>query len=95
MKIDWLLTLAGLVMISDGCSFAQQSDATDPQIAQQIRALTLQYEKALNEHDAKAAAAFFTEDAVWTTPQGKTAEVMEMPTYRPILQISKFWAGYQ
>jgi ketosteroid isomerase-like protein len=41
----------------------------DPQIAQLIVALTLQYEEAFNEHDAKAAAAFFTEDAVWTTPQ--------------------------
>ena len=42
----------------------------DPQIAQRIRALTMKYEEALNEHDAEAAAAFFTEDAVWTTPQG-------------------------
>jgi ketosteroid isomerase-like protein len=24
----------------------------------------------VNEHDAEAAAAFFTADAVWTTPQG-------------------------
>jgi hypothetical protein len=66
----WLLTLAGLVTIFAAFSFAQQNDATDPQLAQQIRALTLQYEEALNEHDAKAAAAFFTEDAVRTTPQG-------------------------
>ena len=70
MKIGWLLTLAGLVIIFVASSFAQQNDATDPQIAQQIRALTLKYEEALNEHDAKTAAAFFTEDAVWTTPQG-------------------------
>jgi uncharacterized protein (TIGR02246 family) len=42
----------------------------DPQIAQRIRALTMKYEEALNEHDAEAAAAFFTEDPVWTTPQG-------------------------
>ena len=70
MKIGWLLTLAGLVIIFAASSSAQQNDATDPQIAQQIRALTLQYEEASNEHDAKAAAAFFTEDAVWTTPQG-------------------------
>jgi hypothetical protein len=44
MKISWLLTLAGLVT-----SFAQQNDATDPQIG----ALILQYEEAFNEHDAK------------------------------------------
>jgi uncharacterized protein (TIGR02246 family) len=70
MKIGWLVTLAGFVVIFATSSFAQQNDATDPQIAQQIRALTLQYQKALNEHDAAAAAAFFTENAVWTTPQG-------------------------
>lgn len=65
MKISWLLTLAGLVT-----SFAQQNDATDPQIAQQIGALILQYEEAFNEHDAQAATAFFTEDAVWNATLG-------------------------
>lgn len=70
MKIGWLLILAGLVISFADSSFAQQNDAIDPQIAQQIRALTLKYQEALNEHDAKAAAALFTEDAVWTTPQG-------------------------
>jgi uncharacterized protein (TIGR02246 family) len=49
---------------------AQREDTVDPQIDQQIRALTMRYEEALNEHDAKAAAAVFTEDAVWRTPQG-------------------------
>ena len=70
MKIGWLLTLAGLVISFAASCFAQQNDAIDPQIAQQIRALTMRYQDALNEHDAEAAAAFFTEDAVWTTPQG-------------------------
>ena len=70
MKIGWLLTLAGLVISFAASSFAQQNDAIDPQIAQQIGALTLKYEEALNAHDAPAAAALFTEDAVWTTPQG-------------------------
>lgn len=70
MKIGWLLTLAGLVISFAASSFTQQNDAIDPQIAQQIRALTMKYEEALNEHDAEAAAAFFTEDAVWATPQG-------------------------
>ena len=70
MKIGWLLTLAGLVISFAASSLSQQNDAIDPQIAQQIRALTMKYEEALNEHDAEAAAAFFTEDAVWATPQG-------------------------
>lgn len=70
MKIGWLLTLTGLVISFAASGFAQENDATDPQIAQQIRALTMEYQEALNEHDAPAAAACFTEDAVWTTPQG-------------------------
>jgi len=70
MKIGWLLTLAGLVISFAASSFTQQNDAIDPQLAQQIRALTMKYEEASNEHDAEAAAAFFTEDAVWATPQG-------------------------
>jgi uncharacterized protein (TIGR02246 family) len=70
MKIGWLHTLAGLVISFAASSFGQQNDAIDPQIAQQIGALTLKYEEALNAHDAPAAAALFTEDAVWTTPQG-------------------------
>jgi hypothetical protein len=57
MKTGWLLTFAGLVISFATSSFAQQNDAIDPQIAQQIRALTMKYEEALNEHDAEAAAA--------------------------------------
>jgi uncharacterized protein (TIGR02246 family) len=48
----------------------QQTDGIDPQIDQLIRALTMACEEALNEHDAPAVAAFFSEDAVWKTPQG-------------------------
>jgi uncharacterized protein (TIGR02246 family) len=70
MKIGWLLTFAGLVICFAVSSFAQQNDTVDPQIAQEIRELTMKNEGALNEHDAEAAAAFFTADAVWTTPQG-------------------------
>jgi uncharacterized protein (TIGR02246 family) len=70
MKIGWLLALVSSAMSFAVSSFAQQNDTVDPQIAQEIRELTMKYEDALNEHNAKAAAAFFTEDAVWTTPQG-------------------------
>jgi uncharacterized protein (TIGR02246 family) len=50
------------------CGFAQ--DTVDPKIAEQIRAFTMKYEEALNEHDAATTVAFFAEDAVWRTPQG-------------------------
>jgi hypothetical protein len=70
MKIGWLLALVSSAISLAVSSFGQQTDAIDPQIAQEIRELTMKYEDALNEHDAEAAAAFFTADAVWTTPQG-------------------------
>jgi uncharacterized protein (TIGR02246 family) len=69
MKILFLLAVASAISFA-APNFGQQTDAIDPQIDQQIRALTMKYEEALNEHDAPAAAAFFTEDAVWRTPQG-------------------------
>jgi len=70
MKICWLLTLVSWAFSFAVSSFGQQTDAIDPRIDQNIRALTLQYQQALNAHDAPAAAACFTEDAVWITPQG-------------------------
>jgi uncharacterized protein (TIGR02246 family) len=70
MKIRLLLALAELAIGFPAPNFGQQTDAIDPQIDQQIRTLTMEYEEALNEHDAPAAAAFFTKDAVWRTPQG-------------------------
>jgi uncharacterized protein (TIGR02246 family) len=70
MKIGWLLTFAGLVISFAVFGFGQHTDAIDPRIEQNVRALTLEYQQALNDHDALAAAACFTEDAVWITPQG-------------------------
>jgi uncharacterized protein (TIGR02246 family) len=70
MKVRCLLTLAGLAISFAVFSFGQQTDAIDPRIDQKIRTLTLEYQQALNDHDAPAAAACFTEDAVWMTPQG-------------------------
>jgi len=70
MKIGWLLALVISAISFAVSSFGQQTDAIDPQIDQKIRALTMEYQEALNEHDAPAAAACFTEDAVWKTPQG-------------------------
>ena len=70
MKIGSLFALVSSAISFAVSSFGQQTHAIDPQIDQKIRALTMEYQEALNEHDAPAAAACFTEDAVWTTPQG-------------------------
>jgi uncharacterized protein (TIGR02246 family) len=70
MKICWLPTLVSSTFSFAVFSFGQQTDAIDPRVDQNIRALTLEYQQALNKHDAPTAAALFTEDAVWQTPQG-------------------------
>lgn len=70
MKIHVLFALAGLIIGFAAPAFAQEGDTVDPQIAQQIRALTKQCEQAYNKHDAAAVASFFSEDAEWKTPEG-------------------------
>ena len=67
MKMRLVVSLAiGFVLPT----FGQQKDTVDPQIAQQIRALTMKYDEAFNKNDSAALAALFTEDAVLVTPQG-------------------------
>ena len=56
MKIRYLLAIEGLAFSFVLPAVAQQKDTVDPQIAQEIRELTMKYEDALNEHDAEATA---------------------------------------
>jgi uncharacterized protein (TIGR02246 family) len=48
----------------------EQKDTADPQTAQEIRAWTMKHAEIYNKNDATAYAAFFTEDAVYVTPEG-------------------------
>jgi hypothetical protein len=45
-------------------AFAQEKDAVDPEVYQQIEAALNQYDEAYNKHDAAAIAALLTQDAV-------------------------------
>jgi len=45
-------------------------DTAEPQIAQELRALTMKYDEAFNKNDAASIAALCTEDAVQVSPQG-------------------------
>ena len=45
-------------------------ETVDPQIIEQLEPITSKYEEAVNNNDAAAVAAFFTEDAIWVTPTG-------------------------
>jgi ketosteroid isomerase-like protein len=65
MKIRLLLAIVGLAISFAAPAFAQQKDAADPQIAEQLTALS---EK--NNGDAVALAAPYTEDAVLVNDTG-------------------------
>jgi ketosteroid isomerase-like protein len=70
MKIRLVVALVGLAISFALPAFAQQKDAADPQIRQQIDALAKKLDEAFNDNDAAAAAALFTEDGIFVTPQG-------------------------
>ena len=70
MKIRLLLALVGLAIGLTAPTFAQQKDTVDPQIIEQLNALTKKFMEFINNNDATAVAAVYTEDAVFVTPQG-------------------------
>ena len=51
-------------------AFAQQKDTADPQITEQLKALSKKTDEANNNGDAAAVAALYTEDAVLVTDTG-------------------------
>jgi hypothetical protein len=68
MKMPFILTLAGLAIFFVAPTLAQEQNSVDPEVRQQIEAVTKSREEAYNKHDAAAYAAFYTEGAidVWT-----------------------------
>jgi ketosteroid isomerase-like protein len=53
-------------------SFAQHSNTTtDPQITQKVRVLSRAFDDAVNNNDAAAVAALFTEDGVLVSDRGR------------------------
>jgi uncharacterized protein (TIGR02246 family) len=72
MKMRLLVALTGLVISFAVPTFAQQKDTGDTKIAQQIRALAVEYANAFNRHDSAAVAAFFTEAGVRVSGHGET-----------------------
>ena len=70
MKTRLLGALVGLAISFALPTFAQQTNAPDPQLRQQIVALAKKFDDAYNSNDATALAALYTEDAVEVTDQG-------------------------
>jgi ketosteroid isomerase-like protein len=70
MKIRFLLALLGLAVSFVLPTLAQQKDAPDPELRQMIDAFAKKYAEAVNNNDATAIAAFYTEDGVFVTSEG-------------------------
>jgi|SRR6516165_972121 uncharacterized protein (TIGR02246 family) len=70
MKKHVLLALVGLATGFVVPAFAQEKDTVDPQIRQQLEALSKKFDDASNKADAAALAALFTQDAVEVGPDG-------------------------
>jgi hypothetical protein len=64
MKIGLLLTLAGLVIGFSTPVPAQEQNAVDPEVRQQIETVMMKFDEAFTKGDATAIAALFTQDAI-------------------------------
>jgi hypothetical protein len=64
MKMHLVVALVGLAIGFPVPAYAQEKDAIDPEVRQQIEALLKKYDEASNKQDAAAIAALFTPDAV-------------------------------
>ena len=84
MKIRLVVVLVGLAIGFTAPAFAQQKDTVDPQLAEQLSALSKKTGEAFNNNDAAALAALYTEDAILVPDTG--------PVYGRAA-IEKFWAG--
>jgi hypothetical protein len=84
MKIPFLSTIAGLVIGFAVPAFSQQKETVDPQLAEQLAALSKKSGEAFNSNDAAAVAALYTEDAILVPDTG--------PVYGREA-IERYWAG--
>jgi len=70
MKTRLLCSLVGLAISLALPTFAQQTNTPDPQLREELLALTRKFDVAYNNGDAAALAALYTEDAIEVTDQG-------------------------
>ena len=64
MKTRLLLTLISLAVSPVVSAIAQERNAVDPEVRQQIEAVHMKFVEAQNKGDAAAIAALFAQDAV-------------------------------
>ena len=70
MKIRAVVTLVALAISFALPTFGQQTNTPDPQLRQRLLAVIEKHANAMNKNDAGAAAALFTEDAIYLTDRG-------------------------
>jgi uncharacterized protein (TIGR02246 family) len=70
MKIRLVVALVGLAISFALPTFAQQTNTPDPQLRQKLVDVIAKHADAINKNDAAAAAACFTQDAVYVTVSG-------------------------
>jgi ketosteroid isomerase-like protein len=64
MKIRLVVALVGLAIGFAVPTFAQEKDAVDPEVRQQIEAVLVKLGEVYNKHDTAAIAALYTQNAV-------------------------------
>jgi ketosteroid isomerase-like protein len=69
-KIRLLVSIIGVAISFALTTLAQQKDAPDPELRQMIDAFAKKYAEAVNNNDAAAIAAFYTEDGIFVTSEG-------------------------
>jgi uncharacterized protein (TIGR02246 family) len=69
IKIRLVVALAGLAISFALPTFAQQKETVDPQLIQNLHdtIISKKYNDAINNHDAAAIAALFTDDVIFVT----------------------------
>ena len=70
MKIRAAVTLVEFAVSFALPTFAQQTNIPNPQLRQRLLAVIEKHADAMNKNDAAAAAALFTEDAIYLTDRG-------------------------
>jgi ketosteroid isomerase-like protein len=85
MKTRLLGALVGLAINFAVPTFAQEKETVDPQMIEKVNAVGKKYDEAMNNNDAAAVAALYTEDAVRVTDTG--------PIYGREA-IEKYWADF-
>ena len=70
MKKCLVVALVGLAISFALLAFAQQTNTPDPQLRQKLVDVIAKHADAMNKNNAAAAAACFTQDAVFVTDRG-------------------------